>query len=65
MEDKLLSLLPDKERTKISRIKQQATPQDIRDAEEAIAEWQRTVVKKDLTLKEVQIDTKAIKKLHA
>ena len=54
VEEKLLSLLPEKERNKITRIKQQATPKDIQEAELSIKEWQEIVSSTDIKLNEVR-----------
>lgn len=53
VEEKLLKLLPNKEREKITRIKQKATPQDIAQAESDISKWQSNIANKDETLKSI------------
>eukprot|EP01041_Mallomonas_annulata_P004521 gene4521-8978_t len=51
VEDKIMTLLPDKERLKVLRLKKEVSPQDIQNAENDLGEWQKSIVEKDSKLK--------------
>ena len=46
-EDKLLELLPAKDKLKIMRLKHKTTPQEVSEAESAVSSWEKSVAKKD------------------
>jgi len=52
VEDKLLSLLPEKTRLQVARLKQEPTPIDISQAEQELISWQDQITQMDTKLKE-------------
>jgi tetratricopeptide (TPR) repeat protein len=59
VENKLLSLLPEKERLKHERIKQKATLSDILEAEKEVSQWQSQVLEREKLLKKNEGKDKA------
>jgi hypothetical protein len=50
-EEKLLSLIPSKEREKIARLKSKANPSEVAEAESKLFEWQKKIREADKALK--------------